>query len=102
MPTRADLEAMCQQYTVSSHAAKGPLFLRFKDDIVLATDFKAGKDSPRPYAPVNFQDKPGFFGGNWNKVSQATPEDVYLTEVVKEEVKPLGKLIANGYFCFGE
>lgn len=97
MVTRADLEAMCQKYTVSSHAAKGPLFLRFEDDIILATDFKA-----QAYPPVNFRDKPGYFGGNWNKVAQETPEHVYLTEVMKEEVKPLGELIAGSYFCFGE
>jgi hypothetical protein len=97
MIPRENLEALCKLHGVSSHAAKGPLFMRFKDDIILATDYKAPT-----YPPVNFRDKPGFFGGNWNKVAQETPEQVYLTEVVKEEVKPLGKLITSGYFCFGE
>src|SRR3990172_1209107 len=97
MASREDLETLCKKHGVSSHAAKGPLFLEFKDDVILATDFKA--DS---YPPVNFRNKAGFFGGNWNKVSQVTPQDVYLTEVVKEEVKPLGKLIAKGYSRIGE
>lgn len=97
MASRENLEALCRQHGVSSHAAKGPLFLKFKDDVILATDFKA-----ESYAPVNFRNKAGFFGGNWNKVAQVTPKDVYLTEVVKEEVKPLGKLIAKSYSWVGE
>jgi hypothetical protein len=97
MASREDLEALCKKHGVSSHAAKGPLFLEFKDDVILATDFKA--DS---YPPVNFRNKAGFFGGNWNKVAQVTPQDVYLTEVVKEEVKSLGKLIAKSYSWVGE
>jgi len=97
MTKRQDLEALCVEHKVSSHAAKGPLFLEFKDDVILATDYKA-----ESYPPVNFRNKAGFFGGNWNKASQLTPKDVYLTEVVKEEVRPLGKLITASYSFFDE
>lgn len=97
MVSKDDLITLCEEHGISSHTAKGPIFIRFPDGVTYISFDKKSSQYPNK----NFVDKMGFWGGNWNKVDQHTPEDLFRTEV-SEEISSLSNLVNQNYHLFRE
>ena len=88
MARRDTLEPLCKRHGISSHSAKGPLFIRMPNGTVyISLDKKTDA-----YPCRGFVQKAGFWGGNWNKPEQKRPTDLFDQEVA-EELPPLTTLI---------
>lgn len=97
MANRETLEPLCKQHGISSHSAKGPLFIRMPDGTVYVSFDKKAES----YPCRGFAKKAGFWGGNWNKPEQIRPSDLFGQEVA-EEIPLLAPLIRNEWAVYAE